>query len=151
MSQGATVLSGGGVRFRVWAPGVNALAVQLGTGLRHFEMRRDGEDFEAVIEDAAPGDTYCFVFDDGRTRPDPLSRSQPHGVNGPSQIVDPGAFHWSDGDWEGIALEDHIFYELHTGTFTPEGTFAGVVSKLGYLQELGITAIELMPVAELPG
>ncbi len=151
MSHGATVLADGGVQFRVWAPGVNALAVQLGTGLRHFQMQRDGEDFEAVIPDAAPGDTYCFVFDDGRTRPDPLSRSQPHGVHGPSQIVDPGAFNWSDEDWKGIALEDHIFYELHTGTFSPEGTFAGVGSKLGYLRELGITAIELMPVAEFPG
>jgi maltooligosyltrehalose trehalohydrolase len=151
MSHGATVLAGGGVQFRVWAPGVNALAVQISTGLRHFQMQRDGEDFEAVIPDAAPGDTYCFVFDDGRTRPDPLSRSQPHGVHGPSQIIDPCAFNWSDQDWKGIALEDHIFYELHTGTFTPEGTFAGVGSKLGYLRELGITAIELMPVAEFPG
>jgi maltooligosyltrehalose trehalohydrolase len=70
-----------------------------------------------------------FVFDDGTTRPDPVSRSQPHGVHGPSQIVDPGAFAWSDQDWKGIALEDYIFYELHTGTFTPEGTFAGVASQ----------------------
>jgi maltooligosyltrehalose trehalohydrolase len=151
MSHGATVLAGGGVQFRVWAPGVNALAIQLSTGLRHFQMQRDGEDFEAVIPEAAPGDTYCFVFDDGRTRPDPLSRSQPHGVHGPSQVLDPDAFDWSDEDWKGIALEDYIFYELHTGTFTPEGTFAGVVSKLAYLRELGVTAIELMPVAEFPG
>jgi len=155
MSHGATVLAGGGVQFRVWAPNVSALAVQLSGG-RNVEMQRDGEDFEAVIRDAAPGDTYSFVFGDGRTRPDPVSRSQPHGVHGPSQIVDPGAFTWSDQDcsdqdWKGIALEDYIFYELHTGTFTPAGTFAGVVSKLDYLRELGITAIELMPVAEFPG
>jgi maltooligosyltrehalose trehalohydrolase len=151
MSHGATVLAGGGVQFRVWAPDVNGLAVEVSPGRRHFEMQRDGEHFEAVIPDAAPGDTYCFVFDDGRTRPDPVSRSQPHGVHGPSQIVGPGAFAWSDGDWKGIALEDYIFYELHTGTFTPEGTFAGIISKLDYLRELGITAIELMPVAEFPG
>jgi maltooligosyltrehalose trehalohydrolase len=150
MSHGATVLAGGGVQFRVWAPAVSSLAVQLSPG-RHSPMQHDGEDFEAVIPDAAPGDTYSFVFDDGRTRPDPVSRSQPHGVHGPSQIVDPGAFAWSDQDWKGIALQDYIFYELHTGTFTAQGTFAGVVSKLDYLRELGITAIELMPVAEFPG
>jgi maltooligosyltrehalose trehalohydrolase len=151
LSHGAMVLAGGGVRFRVWAPNAAALAVQVNPGRRHFEMQRDGEDFEAVIPDARPGDTYCFAFDDGRTRPDPVSRSQPHGVHGPSQIVDPGAFAWSDSDWKGIELEDYIFYELHTGTFTPDGTFDGVVSKLDYLRELGITAIELMPVAEFPG
>jgi maltooligosyltrehalose trehalohydrolase len=150
MSHGATVLAGGGVQFRVWAPGVSSLAVQLSPG-RNVPMQRAGEDFEAVIPDAAPGDAYSFVFDDGRTRPDPVSRSQPHGVHGPSQIVDPGAFAWSDQDWSGIALEDYIFYELHTGNFTPAGTFAGVISKLDYLRELGITAIELMPVAEFPG
>jgi len=114
-------------------------------------MRCGGEDFEVVVPDAEPGDTYCFAFEDGTTRPDPVSRSQPHGVHGPSQVVDPDAFNWSDEDWNGIALEDHIFYELHTGTFTPAGTFAGVVSKLDHLRELGITAIELMPVAEFPG
>jgi maltooligosyltrehalose trehalohydrolase len=150
MSHGATVLAGGGIQFRVWAPAANSLAVQLSGG-RAVEMQRDGEDFEAVIPDARPGDTYCFVFDDGRTRPDPVSRSQPHGVHGPSQIVDTGALVWSDEDWKGIALEDYIFYELHTGTFTAAGTFAGVVSKLEYLRELGITAVELMPVAEFPG
>src|SRR5580698_4908917 len=151
MSHGATVLAGQGVQFRVWAPGVKALAVELNPERLRIEMQRDGEDFEVVIPDGAPGDTYCFVFDDGRMRPDPVSRSQPHGVHGPSEIVDPGAFNWSDQDWKGIALEDYIFYELHTGTFTPEGTFAGVVSKLDYLRELGITAIELMPVAQFPG
>jgi maltooligosyltrehalose trehalohydrolase len=150
MSYGATVLTGRGVQFRVWAPDVNTLGLEIGPG-RYFPLRRDGEDFEAVIPDAAPGDTYCFVFEDGRTRPDPVSRSQPHGVHGPSQVVDPGAFTWSDQDWTGIPLEDYILYELHTGTFTPAGTFAGVISKLDYLRELGITAIELMPVAEFPG
>jgi len=150
MSYGATVLADGGVQIRVWAPGVNTLAVELNPG-RHFPLQRDGEDFVATVPQARPGDTYCFVFEDGTTRPDPLSRSQPHGVHGPSQIVDPEAFVWADHAWKGIALEDYIFYELHTGTFTPEGTFDGVVSKLSYLRELGVTAIELMPVAEFPG
>jgi maltooligosyltrehalose trehalohydrolase len=149
MLYGATVLAGGGVQFRVWAPTANALAVELGG--RRVPMQPAGEDFEAMIPDAAPGDTYSFVYDDGRSRPDPASRSQLAGVHGPSQIVDPNAFDWSDQDWRGIALEGFIFYELHTGTFTPQGTFAGVASKLDYLRDLGITAIELMPVAEFPG
>ena len=145
MSYGATVLAGGGVRFRAWAPDANALAVELGAGHR-VPMQRAGEDFEVLIPDAALGDRYSFVFEDGRARPDPVSRSQPEGVHGPSQIVDPSAFAWSDHEWKGIALEDFIFYELHTGTFSREGTFAGVASKLDYLRDLGITAIELLPI-----
>lgn len=151
MSHGATVLADGGVQFRVWAPNVRGLSVELNPGRRYIEMQRKGEDFEAFIREAKPGDTYCFGFEGGATRPDPLSRSQPHGVHGPSEIIDPGAFAWSDQDWKGIAFEDYIFYELHTGTFTPEGTFTGAISKLDYLRELGITAIELMPVVEFPG
>jgi maltooligosyltrehalose trehalohydrolase len=114
-------------------------------------MTRAGEDFELVIPDASPGDTYSFVFEDGRERPDPVSRAQPHGVHGPSQVVDPEAFAWSDQDWKGIALADYILYEMHVGTFTPEGTFAGAISKLGHLKDLGITAVELMPLGEFPG
>jgi maltooligosyltrehalose trehalohydrolase len=150
MNYGATVCTGGGVQFRIWAPRADGLAVQLGPE-RRFPMKRDGEDFEVLIPDAAPGDTYSFVFDDGRMRCDPVSRSQPQGVHGPSEIVDPDAFIWTDQEWTGIPLEYCIFYELHTGTFTPEGTFRGVISKLEYLRSLGITAVELMPVAEFPG
>ena len=150
MNYGATVCAGGGVRFRIWAPLANGLAVQLNPE-RRFPMKRDGEDFEVLIPEAAPGDLYSFVFEDGRMRCDPVSRSQPRGVHGPSQIEDPAAFTWTDQAWTGVPLEDHIFYELHTGTFTPEGTFNGVASKLDYLKSLGITAIELMPVAEFPG
>jgi maltooligosyltrehalose trehalohydrolase len=113
-------------------------------------MTRDGEDFELVLP-GAPGDLYSFHFDDGRVRPDPVSRSQPRGVHGPSQIIDPDAFVWSDQNWKGVALSDYILYELHVGTFTPEGTFASAISKLGHLKDLGITAVELMPVGEFPG
>ncbi len=150
MQHGATPLKGGGVQFRVWAPEVSSLALQL-RGQSPLPMQRDGEDFEIAVPSAAPGDTYSFLFEDGRLRPDPVSRSQPHGVHGPSQVVDPNAFVWSDQDWEGIPLRDYIFYELHIGTFTPEGTFAGAISKLRHLKDLGITAIELMPVGEFPG
>ncbi len=149
MKYGATPLSSGGAQFRVWAPRVQKLAVQMLGEL--FPMTREGEDFEVHIPAAQPGQTYALVLDDAKERPDPVSRSQPHGVHGKSQIVDPGAFRWSDRDWKGIELEKYIVYELHVGTFTAEGTFEGAISRIPYLKQLGVTAIELMPVAEFPG
>ena len=149
MTYGATPLPSGGVRFRVWAPNVSTLAVKLDTRL--FPMTRTGEDFEVTIRDAHPGQRYFFVLDESRERPDPVSRSQPDGVHGPSEIVDPGAFAWSDANWTGIPLADYIVYELHTGTFTPEGAFESTIAKLPHLKQLGITAVELMPVAEFSG
>jgi maltooligosyltrehalose trehalohydrolase len=150
LSYGATPLQNGGVRFRVWAPGAHSLALQLA---QHSPaaMTRDGEDFELVVPNARPGDTYSFHLDGGRPRPDPVSRSQPNGVHEQSQVVDPAAFVWSDQNWKGIALSDYILYELHVGTFTPEGTFESAIEKLGYLKDLGITAVELMPIGEFPG
>ncbi len=149
MTYGAIPLPGGGVRFRVWAPNVRTLSVKIGT--RVFPMTRAGEDFEVTIPEAHPGQRYFLVLDESRERPDPVSRSQPGGVQGPSEIVDPDSFAWSDTNWTGIPLADYILYELHTGTFTPEGTFESAIAKLPYLKQLGITAIELMPVAEFPG
>ena len=113
-------------------------------------MTRAGEDFEVFIPEARARDRYCFALDNTRERPDPVSRS-PHGVHGASEIIAPDAFIWSDREWRGIPLADTIFYELHTGTFTPEGTFEAIIPKLPYLKDLGITAVELMPVAEFPG
>jgi maltooligosyltrehalose trehalohydrolase len=150
MEHGATPLKNGGVQFRVWAPNVNSLALQL-SQRPALTMSQVGEDFELLVPDARAGDEYSFVFDDGRICPDPVSRSQPHGVHGPSQVVDPNAFVWSDRDWKGIPLSDYILYELHIGTFTPEGTFESAISKLEHLTNLGITAVELMPVGEFPG
>jgi maltooligosyltrehalose trehalohydrolase len=149
MQYGAMPLLDGGVQFRVWAPNVNTLAVNLAGAV--FPMVREGEDFHVHVPHALPGETYCFVLDDSRERPDPVSRSQPLGVHGPSEIIDPEAFHWTDQNWKGLDLENYILYELHTGTFTPEGSFQGVITKIPYLKDLGITAIELMPVAEFPG
>lgn len=149
LQYGATPLPGGGVEFRVWAPNVRTLAVNLGGAV--FLMTHEGEDFHVLVPQARPGQTYCYVLDDSRERPDPVSRSQPHGVHGSSEIVDPEAFVWSDQSWKGLDLAQYIIYELHTGTFTPEGTFEGIVTKIPYLKELGVTAIELMPVAEFPG
>lgn len=110
-------------------------------------MARNGEFFEAR---ATAGDDYFFRVD-GRDRPDPRSRHQPYDVHGPSRLVDPGAFRWTGSEWRGIPLEHYILYELHIGTFTPEGTFDGAIKKLDYLKDLGVTAIEIMPVAEFPG
>jgi maltooligosyltrehalose trehalohydrolase len=149
MTYGATPVPGGGVQFRVWAPHVQTLAVNVGGAV--FPMTRDGEDFEVLVPQALPGQTYSLLLDEAKERPDPVSRAQPEGVHGPSEIIDPDAFVWADQDWKGLDLDRYIIYELHTGTFTPEGTFEGIIQKIPYLKELGITAIELMPVAEFPG
>lgn len=98
-----------------------------------------------------PGDLYKFRIDGKNELPDPASLSQPEGVHGPSKVVDLKAFHWTDSLWINRSLEDYIFYELHTGTFSPEGTFEGIEFKLDYLKNLGINAIEIMPVAQFPG
>jgi maltooligosyltrehalose trehalohydrolase len=106
--------------------------------------------FEAVLEDVPPESLYCFKLDGGRERPDPSSRFQPRGVHGPSQVMDL-RHDWRDADWRGLPLSQYIFYELHVGTFTPEGTFDAVIARLDDLRELGVTAIEIMPVAQFPG
>ncbi len=104
---------------------------------------------EATLE-AGHGDDYRFVLD-GSALPDPASRWQPEGLRGPSRVVDPASFEWTDGGWRGVALEDLVIYELHIGTFSREGTLDGAIAHLPGLAELGVTAIELMPVAEFPG
>src|SRR5215472_16319132 len=103
-------------------------------------MQRDGEDFIAVAA-AAAGDRYAYLVDDGTPIPDPVSRFLPEGVHGPSEIIDPAAFHWNDEGWRGLALRDHVIYELHAGTFTPQGTFDGAIATLDYLKQLGITVV----------
>ncbi len=146
-------LTEGGVLFRVWAP----LAARLSVGLTSprravLPMDRDADGiFSAFAKDLAADAEYYYEFAPDRRRPDPVSRFQPRGVHDASRIVDPDAFIWTDQDWKGRALEDFIIYELHTGAFTPQRTFEGVIDRLAYLRELGITAIELMPVAAFPG
>ena len=112
--------------------------------------RADGDYHEAIVEGVSPGTLYRFRLQGDQERPDPASRFQPDGVHGPSAVVD-ASFSWNDANWRGIALEDFIVYELHVGAFTPAGTFEAVIPFLDYLLELGITAIELMPVAQFPG
>ena len=150
---GARVLEGEDVEFRAWAPRVKELSVRIPAKepcAIPLESVGKGE-FTVVVPDVPAGSDYTFLLDDSRERPDPVSRWQPHGVHGPSRILDPWAFQWSDDDWKGVPLKDYLIYELHTGTFTREGTFAGIIPMLPYLKELGITAVELMPVAEFPG
>lgn len=141
----------GGILFRVWAPKAQRLAVRI-IGDRQYAMEREDEEiFRALVPKVAAGSDYLYVIDDSRERPDPVSRSQPDGVHSPSRVVDPDAFDWSDRGWNGLALDEYVIYELHAGTFTPAGTFAAAIEKLGYLRELGVTAVELMPVAAFPG
>jgi len=146
---GATLVSGC-VRFRVWAPETTSVEVELlGADASRTPLQRDGEYFQGLVP-AAAGDRYWYWLDGTVRRPDPASRCQPDGVHGPSQVIDT-AFPWSEEGWRGIALADCIFYELHVGSFTPEGTFDAAIGRLGYLRELGVTALELMPVAQFPG
>jgi maltooligosyltrehalose trehalohydrolase len=146
---GATHIAGK-TRFRVWAPLATSVEVELvDSAALKTALQRDGEYFQGTLP-AVAGDRYWYWLDGTLRRPDPVSRSQPDGVHGPSQVVDP-SFPWSDSRWRGTALEEYIFYELHVGSFTQQGTFDAIISRLDYLVELGITAVELMPVAQFPG
>jgi maltooligosyltrehalose trehalohydrolase len=151
---GAAVDDEGGTRFRVWAPYHERVAVRLFPGAgdeRDVAMRREARGHHAVtVPDAGPGTRYSFVLGDGRVRADPASRSQPDGPEGASEVVD-HRWPWRDEAFHPPAMADLVLYELHVGTFTPEGTFDAVVPALRDLQALGVTAIELMPVAEFPG
>jgi maltooligosyltrehalose trehalohydrolase len=108
--------------------------------------------FTIFLDDIEPGTRYFHLLDGIQLRPDPVSRSQPDGVHGPSQVIDPSEFKWQDQDWSGISAEEVIIYEIHTGTFTHEGTFKSIIPFLDYLKkDLGVSPIELMPVAQFPG
>ncbi|MDD2366817.1 MAG: malto-oligosyltrehalose trehalohydrolase [Desulfuromonadaceae bacterium] len=146
---GATPVKGG-VNFRVWAPEADSVEVEIvENGGVKTPLHRQGEYFEGVVN-ATAGDHYWYWLNGKLRRPDPASRSQPDGVHGASQILDQH-FTWSDKQWRGMPLEKYLIYELHVGTFSKEGTFDGVISRLEYLLELGVTAVELMPVAQFPG
>ena len=155
LRRGALV-AGSDVAFSVWAPRANQVTVHLATGAAagdHPLRRADGERgvWSGAVADVVPGDRYGFRLDGADPLPDPSSRSQPDGVHGLSEVVDPGAFEWQEGDWPGVSLPDFVIYEVHVGTFTPEGTFDAIIPRLPQLAALGVTAIELMPVAEFPG
>jgi maltooligosyltrehalose trehalohydrolase len=155
LARGAT-LREDGVEFSVWAPRAERVAVRVVTGTRTGEwpLARDAGVFTGVVAGLGAGVDYVYRLErDGDTceRADPVSRFQPHGVHGPSRVVDPRAFRWSDGSWRAPELPDLVLYELHVGTFTDAGTFDGVIAELPAIRDLGVTAIELMPVGEFPG
>jgi maltooligosyltrehalose trehalohydrolase len=149
---GAWTVGEGRCRFRVWAPAARSVEVHVLTPPERFvplARRRRGY-HEAVVEGVAPGTLYRYRLDGTLERADPASRCQPEDVHGPSQVVD-AHFDWDDGPWYGIPWREYILYELHVGTFTPEGTFEAIIPYLPELKALGITAIELMPIAQFPG
>jgi maltooligosyltrehalose trehalohydrolase len=145
---GAFPIPGGATRFRVWAP--RAREILLDRDGARTALEPVGHGVFAAELPAAPGSDYAYVID-GERLPDPCSRWQPHGLRGASRVLDAGAFTWSDTGWEPPALRDLVLYELHVGTFTQEGTFEAAIPHLRELRELGVSAIELMPVAEFPG
>ncbi len=149
---GATHLGGGRCGFCVWAPFSESVEVHFLSPVNRFErLIRERHGYHCgMLEGVEPGALYRFRLDGGLERADPASRFQPQGVHGPSQIVNP-AFGWTDGNWRGISLSRYIIYELHVGAFTAPGTFDAAIDRLGDLVDLGITAVELMPVAQFPG
>lgn len=149
MAFGAEI-SAQGTRFALWAPVASRVELCLqGAPPRTMESSRPGW-FE-LLTDAPAGSRYRFRIDGDMEVPDPASRFQPEGVHGPSEVIDPCCYPWRHADWRGRAWEETVVYELHTGTFTPSGDYAGIASKLDYLRQLGVTAIELMPQGAFPG
>ncbi len=152
LALGASV-SDEGVRFRVWAPTVTSVSLVVVGESKETPMDPEGNGYyTASLSAAGPGTRYFYLLNGKELRPDPVSRFQPEGVKGPSKVIDPYEFKWTDSAWNGTPLEKMLIYEVHTGTFTHEGTFEAIVPFLAYLKkDLGVTAIELMPVAQFPG
>jgi maltooligosyltrehalose trehalohydrolase len=146
----------GGVRFAVWAPNADRVDVHIvdasgaPTGRYRLAPLGDGR-FAVTVTGTGAGARYRFVLDGGPGLPDPYSRFQPEGPHGPSEVVDPDAYVWQGDDWPGLTAEGLAIYECHVGTMTPQGTFAALIDQLPELRRLGVTAIELLPVAECPG
>jgi maltooligosyltrehalose trehalohydrolase len=139
--------------FGVWAPNAKNVTLRL-TGQeepRDLQMQRQGEEHFVMRTKARAADRYFYQVEGNKPVPDPVSRLLPEGVHGPTEIVDPRRFYWTDHHWRGLPIKQYVIYELHIGTFTPEGTFGAAIEKLSYIKELGITVIELMPVAAFPG
>jgi maltooligosyltrehalose trehalohydrolase len=148
---GAELLDGA-VRFRLWAPKIKQASVVLDGGIP-LEMESLGQGWHGLVSrNARAGTLYKFQLDQGGVQvPDPASRYQPSDVHGPSEVVDPDQYIWKDQEWRGRPWEECVLYEIHIGTFTPQGTFRGAIERLDWLADLGVTAIEIMPVADFPG
>lgn len=149
---GARLQPDGSVRFRLWAPALTSAFLRLEDEDRRRLMVSSGDGwFELVTPEARSGSRYRFELPDGTAVPDPASRRQDRDVSGASIVVDPAAYHWRCPDWRGRPWHEAVIYELHVGSFSQEGSFTGVARRLPALKALGITAVELMPIAEFPG
>ena len=154
MPFGAQLCPDGRVRFRLWAPAARKVELCLHDHAHEARLQMAAEDegwFGMRTGLAAPGTLYSYRIDDGWQVPDPASRYQPDDVHGPSQVIDPGRFDWQDEDWRGRPWEEAVIYEWHTGAGTLQGDYSGTAARLDYLAELGVTALELMPLADFPG
>ncbi|MCB9799471.1 MAG: malto-oligosyltrehalose trehalohydrolase [Candidatus Omnitrophica bacterium] len=148
------IVQSGGVHFRVWAPRVSRMELKIfnGDSPSVYAMKKDAEGyFNYLSQEAFPGSLYQYILEGERERPDPVSYLQYDTVHGPSQVYDHEAFTWMDKNWNGLDLKNYILYELHAGTFTASGTLESAIARFPYLKELGITCIEIMPVAQFPG
>jgi maltooligosyltrehalose trehalohydrolase len=153
---GAEVLSSGRTHVRVWAPARQRVAVVHGPGLScagALVAEKDGDGmFSGLVDGLSTGGLYAFRLDDDpHPYPDPASRFQPEGPHGPSELIDPAGFRWTDEGWKGVGARGQVLYEMHIGTFTPEGTYAAAAERLPQLAEVGVTVIEMMPVSEFAG
>ena len=166
MPFGAELRQDGVTRFRLWAPGAKRVELAIDYKDGYKDRSKDGSEgtgsglampvqpggwYERVVPETPAGTRYAYRIDGDLVVPDPASRSNPDDVHAPSMVVDPVAYEWLDADWRGRPWEEAVIYELHLGTFTPEGTFAAAIDKLDYLANLGVTALEIMPVADFPG
>lgn len=153
MKIGSNYFGDGCCEFTVWAPAHEEVALQIvSPAHRLLPMQKDEWGyFKVVAEDIKPGTLYLYKLSGEQDRPDPASHSQPKDVHGPSEVVDHSNMTWTDAGWSGIPLEEMIIYELHVGTFTPEGTFEAIIPRLQELHEFGVNAIELMPIGQFPG
>ncbi len=150
LTWGAEPIAGGIVRFRLWAPGVDRLALRTPAGDLPM-ARREGGWYEIETDAVPVGGDYAFVLPDGMAVPDPAARAQAGDVHGPSRLVDPQAWRWQVPDWRGRPWEEAVVYEMHVGTFTEAGTFRAAIDRLDHLAALGVTAVEIMPVAQFGG
>jgi malto-oligosyltrehalose trehalohydrolase len=153
MPFGAEVLAGGGVRFRLWAPAAKQVDLVIERGANAVAPLKKASEgwFECTDAQAGPGTLYRYRIDGDVLVPDPASRFQPRDVDGPSEVIDPHAYKWGDSTWKGRPWSEAVLYELHVGTFTTEGTYAGLAKKLKHLADIGVTAIELMPLSDFAG
>jgi maltooligosyltrehalose trehalohydrolase len=149
---GSVYLGGNRCSFTVWAPQADSVDLVITSSDERIVSlgKKDKGYYQATVDDMPPGSHYFYRLDGNGPRPDPASCFQPHGVHGPSEVMD-ARFDWNEGRWNGIPLDDYVIYELHVGTFTPGGDFTSIIDHLEELKNLGVTAIELMPVAQFPG